>query len=57
VTGAQCLVTGRIPVGLPPAEAFRLFTPRGEQDWAPGWRPFPERRMFITRNCEIFLAR
>jgi hypothetical protein len=35
-------LTGRLHVGLPPAEAFRLFTPRGEQDWAAGWQPhFP----------------
>jgi hypothetical protein len=35
-------LTGRIGVPLPPGQAFRLFTPRGEQDWAPGWRPlFP----------------
>ena len=41
MTGTQRL-TGRIPVALPPAEAFRLFTPRGEEDWAAGWHPrFP----------------
>jgi Polyketide cyclase / dehydrase and lipid transport len=35
-------LTGRLHVGLPPSEAFRLFTPRGEQDWAHGWQPhFP----------------
>jgi hypothetical protein len=35
-------LTGRIRVGLRPAEAFRLFTPVGEQDWAAGWHPrFP----------------
>jgi hypothetical protein len=35
-------LTGRIQVPLPPEEAFRLFTPRGEQDWVHGWRPhFP----------------
>lgn len=35
-------LTGRINIGLPPGEAFRLFTPRGEQDWAHGWQPrFP----------------
>jgi Polyketide cyclase / dehydrase and lipid transport len=42
VTGTQQRLTGRIKVGLPPAEAFRLFTPRGEQAWAHGWHPrFP----------------
>lgn len=41
MTTARCL-TGRISVPLPPNEAFRLFTPRGEQDWAHGWHPhFP----------------
>ena len=35
-------LTGRIQVGLPPDEAFRLFTPRGERDWVDGWQPrFP----------------
>ena len=43
MTAARRLLTGRLQVALPPAEAFRLFTPRGEQDWAPGWQPqFPE---------------
>jgi hypothetical protein len=42
MTGTQLRLTGRIQVALPPAEAFRLFTPRGEQDWAHGWAPrFP----------------
>jgi Polyketide cyclase / dehydrase and lipid transport len=42
VTGAQRRLTGRIQVALPPGEAFRLFTPRGEQEWAHGWQPrFP----------------
>jgi polyketide cyclase/dehydrase/lipid transport protein len=41
VTSTQRL-TGRIHVALPPSEAFRLFTPRGEQDWAHEWHPvFP----------------
>jgi len=35
-------LTGRIQVGLPPEEAFRLFTPAGEQEWVHGWHPrFP----------------
>lgn len=42
MTGTQRRLTGRIRVALPPGEAFRLFTPRGEQDWVPGWHPrFP----------------
>lgn len=33
---------GRITVALPPAEAFELFTPRGEERWVEGWSPrFP----------------
>jgi hypothetical protein len=32
----------RIRVALPAEEAFQLFTPRGEGEWAPGWDPiFP----------------
>ena len=44
MTISQQRLTARIAVALPPAEAFRLFTPRGEQHWAHGWRPrFPAR--------------
>jgi Polyketide cyclase / dehydrase and lipid transport len=39
---AACRLTGRLTVPLPPDQAFRLFTPRGEQAWVPGWVPhFP----------------
>jgi hypothetical protein len=42
MTGARQRLTGRIQVGLAPAEAFRLFTPRGEEDWVHRWHPqFP----------------
>jgi hypothetical protein len=42
VNGAAVRLSGRIRVGLPPDEALRLFTPRGEQDWVAGWSPrFP----------------
>jgi hypothetical protein len=42
VTSTRQRLTGRIKLDLPPGEAFRLFTPRGEQDWAHGWHPrFP----------------
>ena len=42
MTGGRERLTGRIEVALPPGEAYRLFTPRGEQDWAHGWHPrFP----------------
>ncbi|MEH1125264.1 SRPBCC family protein [Micromonospora sp. CPCC 206061] len=35
-------LTGRLHVALPPEQAFRLFTARGEEEWAAGWRPhFP----------------
>ncbi|QXJ22973.1 SRPBCC family protein [Actinomadura graeca] len=35
-------MTGRVETGLPPDEAFALFTPRGEERWVPGWHPlFP----------------
>lgn len=33
---------GRFALDVPPDDAFVAFTPRGEQDWVPGWRPdFP----------------
>ena len=39
----QVQLTGQLTVPLPPNEAFRLFTARGEQDWVSGWEPqFPE---------------
>lgn len=42
MTGAQWHLTGQLEVPLPPDKAFRLFTPRGEEDWAIGWKPrFP----------------
>jgi hypothetical protein len=42
VSGAQYALSGQITVALRPAEAFRLFTPRGEEEWVAGWRPvFP----------------
>ena len=42
MTGGQQRLTGTVQVDLPPAEAFCLFTPRGEEDWAQGWHPrFP----------------
>jgi Polyketide cyclase / dehydrase and lipid transport len=48
-------LTGRIEVGLPPAEAFRLFTPRGEQEWAHGWQPrFPAASPDDTEPGTVF---
>ncbi|MEU6541224.1 SRPBCC family protein [Streptomyces sp. NPDC047000] len=41
-SGAGHRLAGTLHVALPPDQAFRLFTPRGEEDWAPGWAPrFP----------------
>jgi hypothetical protein len=35
-------LSDRIHVALPAEEAFQLFTPRGESEWAHGWNPtFP----------------
>jgi hypothetical protein len=35
-------LSGELEVALPPEQAFRLFTARGEVDWVPGWAPeFP----------------
>jgi hypothetical protein len=35
-------LSDRIHVALPPEQAFQLFTPRGEEEWARGWEPtFP----------------
>lgn len=48
-------LTGRITIGLPPGEAFRLFTPRGEQDWVPGWDPhFPAPAADDTEPGTVF---
>lgn len=42
MTGRQWRLTDRIEIDLPPDEAFRLFTPRGEELWASEWVPrFP----------------
>jgi len=55
VTGVRQRLTGRIQVDLPPAEAFRLFTPRGEQDWAHGWQPrFPAASPDDTEPGTVF---
>jgi hypothetical protein len=55
VTGTQRLLTGRIRVALPPGEAFRLFTPRGEQDWVHGWHPrFPAPASDDTEPGTVF---
>ncbi|SEG99933.1 hypothetical protein SAMN05444920_114209 [Nonomuraea solani] len=42
MSGAQYTLAGGLSVALPPAEAFELFTPRGEERWVDGWSPrFP----------------
>ncbi|MEU7739880.1 SRPBCC family protein [Nonomuraea sp. NPDC049158] len=42
MSGAQVRLSGQLAVAMPPAEAFRLFTPRGEEEWVAGWLPrFP----------------
>jgi hypothetical protein len=42
VTSTKLRLVGRIRVPVPPGEAFRLFTPRGERAWAHEWDPrFP----------------
>ncbi|MBP2478945.1 hypothetical protein JOF53_007817 [Crossiella equi] len=39
---AKVELTGRFTLSLTPAEAFPLFTARGEERWVPGWVPqFP----------------
>ncbi len=48
-------LTGTLEVALPPAEAFRLFTPRGEEDWVDGWRPhFPSDPVDDTEPGTVF---
>jgi hypothetical protein len=55
VTSTRQRLTGRIRVDLPPGEAFRLFTPRGEQDWAHGWHPhFPAPVLDDTEPGTVF---
>ncbi|MFG2004180.1 SRPBCC family protein [Spirillospora sp. NPDC048911] len=42
MSGASITLTGDLTVALRPADAFELFTPRGEERWVAGWRPrFP----------------
>ena len=55
MSGTRRRLTGRIQVALPPAEAFRLFTPRGERDWAHGWDPrFPSPTADDTEPGTVF---
>lgn len=55
MTSMQRRLTGRIHITVPPDEAFRLFTPRGEQDWASGWEPrFPAPAPDDTQPGTVF---
>jgi len=55
VTSTCQRLTGRIQVALPPGEAFRLFTPRGEEDWVHGWHPrFPAGAVDDTEPGTVF---
>ncbi|HEY0932531.1 MAG TPA: SRPBCC family protein [Trebonia sp.] len=48
-------LTGRLRVDLPPDAAFRLFTPRGERDWADDWHPhFPAAAPDDTEPGTVF---
>jgi hypothetical protein len=50
-------LTGRFSVPLPPMQAFRLFTPLGERDWAPGWEPsFPAETLDDSEPGTAFLT-
>jgi hypothetical protein len=54
-TNTQRRVTGQLMVALPRDHAFRLFTPRGEQDWAPQWKPhFPAGAVDDTAPGTVF---
>jgi hypothetical protein len=55
---ARRRLTGTLRVALPPAEAFRLFTPYGERDWVDGWDPhFPEPTTDDTSPGTVFETR
>jgi hypothetical protein len=48
---------GTVRVALPSAEAFALFTPRGEQAWAEGWAPvFPAETVDDAEPGTVFLT-
>jgi hypothetical protein len=58
VTSGRERLTGHITVALPPGEAYALFTPRGEQAWAPGWHPnFPAAAPDDTEPGTVFETR
>ncbi|MFL6076223.1 MAG: hypothetical protein ACJ73S_22760 [Mycobacteriales bacterium] len=50
-------LAGELAVALPPAEAWVLFTPRGEEAWVDGWRPrFPSPAEDDTAPGTVFLT-
>jgi len=55
MTSSRQRLAGRIHVDLSPGETFRLFTPRGEEDWAHGWHPrFPVNAADDTEPGTVF---
>jgi hypothetical protein len=49
--------TGTFTLPIPPAEAFPLFTARGEQSWAEGWQPhFPAPTPDDTEPGTVFVT-
>lgn len=51
-------LTGRFTLPLEPADAFPLFTARGEQRWVPGWHPhFPVPTTDDTEPGAVFETR
>lgn len=45
----------RIRVPLPPRQALPLFTPKGEEDWVPGWQPrYHEPKSGQTQTGMVF---
>jgi hypothetical protein len=48
-------LVAKLHVSLPPQEAFRLFTARGEREWVEGWDPsFPEAAADDTTVGTVF---
>ncbi|MDX6758826.1 MULTISPECIES: SRPBCC family protein [Streptomyces] len=51
------VLSAALTVPLPPEEAFRLFTARGERDWVPGWDPvFPVEPQDDTAPGTVWLT-
>ena len=54
---ARVVCRGTVHVPLPPERALRLFTPRGERDWAEGWAPvFPAEDADDTAPGTVFVT-